>query len=82
MSEVAGIKYAKEKLAKEIQGIEAFKGIQFKEQSYIEYFALVEALGEIRYSYAYQNPDKDNLEDITCSLAGDSVEMYYQYFYC
>lgn len=79
LSEVAGIKYAKEKLAKEIQGIEAFKGIQFKEQSYIEYFALVEALGKVRYSYAYQNPDVNNLEDITCSLAGDSVEMYYQY---
>lgn len=79
LSEVAGIKYAKEKLAKEIQGIEAFKGIQFKEQSYIEYFAFVEALGKVRYSYAYQNPDVDNLEDITCSLAGDSVEMYYQY---
>lgn len=79
LSEVAGIKYAKEKLAKEIQGIEAFKGVQFKEQGYIEYFALVEALGKVRYSYAYQNPDKDNLEDITCSLAGDSVEMYYQY---
>lgn len=79
LSEVAGIKYAKEKLAKEIQGIEAFKGIQFKESSYIEYFALVEALGKIRYSYAYQNPDKDNLEDISCSLASDSVEMYYQY---
>lgn len=79
LSEVAGIKYAKEKLAKEIQGIEAFKGIQFKEQSYIEYFALVEALGKVRYSYAYQNPDVDNLEDITCSLAGDSVAMYYQY---
>ena len=79
LSEVAGIKYAKEKLAKEIQGIEAFKGIQFKEQSYIEYFALVEALGKVRYSYAYQNPDKNNLEDITCSLAGDSVAMYYQY---
>lgn len=79
LSEVAGIKYAKEKLAKEIQGIEAFKGIQFKEQSYIEYFALVEALGKVRYSYAYQNPDVNNLEDITCSLAGDSVAMYYQY---
>ncbi len=79
LSEVAGIKYAKEKLAKEIQGLEAFKGIQFKEQGYIEYFALVEALGKIRYSYAYQNPDKDNLEDITCSLADDSLEMYYQY---
>lgn len=79
LSEVAGIKYAKEKLAKEIQGIEAFKGIQFKEQSYIEYFALVEALGKVRYSYACQNPDVNNLEDITCSLAGDSVEMYYQY---
>ena len=79
LSEVAGIKYAKEKLAKEIQGIKAFKGVQFKEQNYIEYFALVEALGKVRYSYAYQNPDKDNLEDITCSLAGDSVEMYLQY---
>lgn len=79
LSEVAGIKYAKEKLAKEIQGIEAFKGIQLKEQSYIEYFALVEALGRVRYSYAYQNLDKDNLEDITCSLADDSIEMYYQY---
>lgn len=79
LSEVAGIKYAKEKLAKEIQGIEAFKGIQFKEQSYIEYFALVEALGEVRYSYAYQNPDKDILEDITCSPADDSLGLYYQY---
>lgn len=79
LSEVAGIKYAKEKLAKEIQGIEAFKGVQFKEQSYIEYFALVEALGHVRYSYACQNPDKDNLEDLTCSLADDSLNMYYQY---
>lgn len=79
LSEVAGIKYAKEKLAKEIQGIEAFKGIQFKEQSYIEYFALVEALGQIRYSYAYQNPDVNNVEDITCSPADDSLNMYYQY---
>lgn len=79
LSEVAGIKYAKEKLAKEIQGIEAFKGIQFKEQGYIEYFALVEALGKVRYSYAYQNPDKDILEDITCSPADNSLEMYYQY---
>lgn len=79
LSEVAGIKYAKEKLAKEIQGIEAFKGIQFKEQSYIEYFALVEALGQVRYSYAYQNPDKDILEDITCSPADDSLGLYYQY---
>lgn len=79
LSEVAGIKYAKEKLAKEIQGIEAFKGIQFKEQSYIEYFALVEALGKVRYSYAYQNPDVDNVEDITCSHADDSLNLYYQY---
>lgn len=79
LSEVAGIKYAKEKLAKEIQGIEAFKGVQFKEQSYIEYFALVEALGHVRYSYACQNPDKDNLEDLTCSLADDSLNMYHQY---
>ena len=79
LSEVAGIKYAKEKLAKEIQGIEAFKGIQFKEQSYIEYFALVEALGKVRYSYAYQNPDKDILEDITCSPADNSLGLYYQY---
>ena len=79
LSEVAGIKYAKEKLAKEIQGIEAFKGIQFKEQSYIEYFALVEALGKVRYSYTYQNPDKDNLEDITCSPTDDSLGLYYQY---
>lgn len=79
LSEVAGIKYAKEKLAKEIQGIEAFKGIQFKEQSYIEYFALVEVLGQVRYSYAYQNPDKDILEDITCSPADDSLGLYYQY---
>lgn len=79
LSEVAGIKYAKEKLAKEIQGIEAFKGVQFKEQSYIEYFALVEALGKVRYSYAYQNPDKDILEDITCSPADDSLGLYYQY---
>lgn len=79
LSEVAGIKYAKEKLAKEIQGIEAFKGVQFKEQSYIEYFALVEALGQVRYSYAYQNPDKDILEDITCSPADDSLGLYYQY---
>ncbi len=79
LSEVAGIKYAKEKLAKEIQGIEAFKGIQFKEQSYIEYFALVEALGRVRYSYAYQNLDVDNTENITCSPADDSLEMYYQY---
>lgn len=79
LSEVAGIKYAKEKLAKEIQGIEAFKGIQFKEQGYIEYFALVEALGKVRYSYAYQNPDKDNLENITCSPADNSLDMYYQY---
>lgn len=79
LSEVAGIKYAKEKLAKEIQGIEAFKGVQFKEQSYIEYFALVEALGKVRYSYAYQNPDKDILEDITCSPAEDSLGLYYQY---
>lgn len=79
LSEVAGIKYAKEKLAKEIQGIEAFKGIQFKEQSYIEYFALVEALGHVRYSYAYQNPDVDNTEDITYSPADDSLGMYYQY---
>ena len=79
LSEVAGIKYAKEKLAKEIQGIEAFKGIQFKEQDYIEYFALVEALGKVRYSYAYQNPDKDILEDITCSPADDSLGLYYQY---
>lgn len=79
LSEVAGIKYAKEKLAKEIQGIEAFKGIQFKEQSYIEYFALVEALGQVRYSYAYQNPGEDILEDITCSPADDSLGLYYQY---
>lgn len=79
LSEVAGIKYAKEKLAKEIQGIEAFKGIQFKEQGYIEYFALVEALGQVRYSYAYQNPDVDNVEDITCSRADDSLGLYYQY---
>lgn len=79
LSEVAGIKYAKEKLAKEIQGIEAFKGIQFKEQGYIEYFALVEALGQIRYSYAYQNPDVNNVEDITCSPADDSLGLYYQY---
>ena len=79
LSEVAGIKYAKEKLAKEIQGIEAFKGIQFKEQSYVEYFALVEALGHVRYSYAYQNPDVDNVEDITCSPADDSLGLYYQY---
>jgi hypothetical protein len=79
LSEVAGIKYAKEKLAKEIQGIGAFKGVQFKEQSYIEYFALVEALGKVRYSYAYQNPDKDILEDITCSPADDSLGLYYQY---
>lgn len=79
LSEVAGIKYAKEKLAKEIQGIEAFKGIQFKEQGCIEYLALVEALGRVRYSYAYQNPDKDKLEDFTCSLADDSLGMYYQY---
>lgn len=79
LSEVAGIKYAKEKLAKEIQGIEAFKGIQFKEQGYIEYFALVEALGQVRYSYACQNPDKDNLEDFTCSPADDSLGLYYQY---
>lgn len=79
LSEVAGIKCAKEKLAKEIQGIEAFKGIQFKEQGYIEYFALVEALGNVRYSYAYQNPDVDNVEDITCSPADDSLGLYYQY---
>lgn len=79
LSEVAGIKYAKEKLAKEIQGIEAFKGIQFKEQDYIEYFALVEALGKVRYSYTYQNPDKDILEDIACSSADDSLGLYYQY---
>lgn len=79
LSEVAGIKYAKEKLAKEIQGIEAFKGIQFKEQGYIEYFALVEALGKVRYSYAYQNLDVDNTEDITCSPADDSLGLYYQY---
>ena len=79
LSEVAGIKYAKEKLAKEIQGIEAFKGVQFKEKGYIEYFALVEALGQVRYSYAYQNPDKDILEDITCSPADDSLGLYYQY---
>lgn len=79
LSEVAGIKYAKEKLAKEIQGIEAFKGVQFKEQDYMEYFALVEALGHVRYSYAYQNPDKDILEDITCSRADDSLGLYYQY---
>lgn len=79
LSEVTGIKYAKEKLAKEIQGIEAFKGIQFKEQGYIEYFALVEALGNVRYSYAYQNPDADNVEDITCSPADDSLGLYYQY---
>lgn len=79
LSEVAGIKYAKEKLAKEIQGIEAFKGIQFKEQGYIEYFALVEALGQVRYSYAYQNPDVDNVEDIACSRADDSLGLYYQY---
>ena len=79
LSEVAGIKYAKEKLTREIQGIEAFKGIQFKEQGYIEYFALVEALGQIRYSYAYQNPDVNNVEDITCSPADDSLGLYYQY---
>lgn len=79
LSEVAGIKYAKEKLAKEIQGIEAFKGIQFKEQGYIEYFALVEALGNVRYSYAYQNPDVDNVENIACSPADDSLGLYYQY---
>lgn len=79
LSEVAGIKYAKEKLAKEIQGIEAFKGIQFKEQGYIEYFALVEALGEVRYSYAYKNPDVDNVEDIACYPADDSLGLYYQY---
>lgn len=79
LSEVAGIKYAKEKLAKEIQGIEAFKGIQFKGQGYVEYFALVEALGKVRYSYAYQNPDVNNVEDITCSPADDSLGLYYQY---
>lgn len=79
LSEVAGIKYAKEKLAKEIQGIEAFKGIQFKEQGYIEYFALVEVLGNVRYSYAYQNPDVDNVENIACSPADDSLGLYYQY---
>lgn len=79
LSEVAGIKYAKAKLAKEIQGIEAFKGIQFKEQGYIEYFALVEALGNVRYSYAYQNPDVDNVENIACSPADDSLGLYYQY---
>lgn len=79
LSEVAGIKYAKEKLAKEIQGIEAFKGIQFKESGYIEYFALVEALGNVRYSYAYQNPDVDNVENIACSPADDSLGLYYQY---
>lgn len=79
LSEVAGIKYAKEKLAKEIQGIESFKGIQFKEQGYVEYFALVEALGKVRYSYAYQNPDVDNTENITYSPADNSLEMYYQY---
>lgn len=79
LSEVAGIKYAKEKLAKEIQGIEAFKGIQFKEQGYVEYFAFVEALGKVRYSYAYQNPDVNNVEDITCSPADDSLGLYYQY---
>lgn len=79
LSEVAGIKYAKEKLAKEIQGIEAFKGIQFKEQGYMEYFALVEALGKVHYSYAYQNPDVDNVEDIACSPADDSLGLYYQY---
>lgn len=79
LSEVAGIKYAKEKLAKEVQGIEAFKGIQFKEQGYIEYFALVEALGHVRYSYAYQSPDVDNTEDITYSPADNSLGLYYQY---
>lgn len=79
LSEVAGIKYAKEKLAKEIQGIEAFKGIQFKEQGYVEYFALVEALGKVRYSYAYQNPDVDNTEDIAYSPADNSLGLYYQY---
>lgn len=79
LSEVAGIKYSKEKLAKEIQGIEAFKGIQFKEQGYIEYFALVEALGKIRYSYACQDSDVDNTEDITYSTADNSLDMYYQY---
>lgn len=79
LSEVAGIKYAKEKLAKEIQGIEAFKGTQFKEHGYIEYFALVEALGKVRYSYAYQNPDVNNVEDITYSPADDSLGLYYQY---
>lgn len=79
LSEVAGIKYAKEKLAKEIQGIEAFKGVQFKEQDYIEYFALVEAMGKVNYSYAYQNPDEYALNHSTCPIADDSLELYYQY---
>ena len=79
LSEVAGIKYAKEKLAKEIQGIEAFKGIQFKGQDYVEYFALVEAMSKVRYSYAYQNPYEYDLAHSTCPVADDSLEMYYQY---
>lgn len=79
LTEVAGIKGAKEKLSQEINGLNAFKGLQFKEFHYLEYFALVEALGAIKYDFRIpleSCPDNDSFIE---TVSDDSLNLYYQY---
>ena len=76
---MAGIKGAKEKLSQEINGLNAFKGLQFKEFHYLEYFALVEALGAIKYDFRIpleSCPDNDSFIE---TVSDDSLNLYYQY---
>lgn len=79
LEQVGGIKFAKARLAESIQGLEAYKTYKSMDSEYIEYFALVEALSQIRYDPATYIAEGDTTDIQGSSLFDDSLFVYYQY---
>ena len=79
LEQVGGIKFAKARLAESIQGLEAFKAYKSMDSEYIEYFAMVEALSQVRYDPATYVAEGDTTDVQGSSLFDDSLYVYYQY---
>lgn len=79
LGSVSGLKGAIVRTHKNIQGLEHFVGRKWFGSESVDYFALVDVLSDIRYSFHKETKFRDNSDVVHYSNAIDSLDLYYQY---
>ena len=79
LGSVSGLKGAILRTQRNIQGLEHFVGQKWFGSESVDYFALVDVLSDIRYSFTKSSEQAAKSDVIHFSNAMDSLELYYQY---